>query len=398
MRPAALVSQPWRLRRVHPKNGNNLLDSSAVRYHDVLNAMRWTEPECGSARAARVGKILAGRKRPTERLGWDAAFDLAGNWRSSHGYPLQVMYMTLRGRARRIDKKALVAQRLKRMPSIIAKLKRFEAMQLAQMHDLGGCRAVVKSVREVDRLVRLYEQRPCKAAKFYRKYDYIAAPKADGYRSVHLVFRYNSLDEKRSRFNGRRIEIQIRSRQQHAWATAVETIDTFTGQAIKSGIGSQYWSRFFVLISSFIASMERRALVPGTPPNVSEWFGELETLIRKLKVNEVFRGLHAGLELLADVPRDFRYTILVLDSKKRFTEMLSFDNEREAATRYLEIEKEKAKNPAAQAVMVSVDSMRALRQAYPTYYLDTAWFMGIVDGFMRGRGTTHRPRPLRSLR
>ena len=50
----------------------------------------------------------------------------------------------------------------------------------------------------------------------------------------------------------------------------------------------------------------------------------------------------------------------------------------------LEIEKEKASNPAIQAVMVSVDSVVALRQAYPTYYLDTAGFLGIVDGFMKG--------------
>lgn len=280
-----------------------------------------------------------------------------------------------------MDKKALVAQRLKRMPSIIAKLERFRAMQLSQMHDLGGCRAVVRSIGQVDKLVDLYECRPCKAAKFYKKYDYISQPKDDGYRGVHLVYKYHSLDESRSRFNGRRIEIQIRSKRQHAWATAVETIDTFTGQAIKSGIGSQHWKRFFVLISSFIASMEKRPLVSGTPEDTLEWFGELESLIRTLNVANVLRGLHAGLEMLSHVPRNCQYTILILDSGKRVTEMFSFDNERESAKKYLEIEKKHSNDTSVQAVMVSVDSMRALRQAYPSYYLDTAWFMGIVEGF-----------------
>lgn len=360
--------------------------------------MKWTEPECGGARATQAGKILAGRKPPTDVFGRDAAFDAAGNWRSSHGYPLQVMYMTLHRRARQVDQKALVAQRLKRMPSIIAKLKRFKAMQLAQMHDLGGCRAVVKSVTEVGKLVRLYEQRPCKAATFYKKYDYIIKPKEDGYRGVHLVYRYNSHDERRSRFNGRRIEIQIRSKQQHGWATAVETIDTFTGQAIKSGLGSEHWKRFFVLISSFIALMEESPLVPGTTPVESEWHEELALLIQKLNVINVFEGLDAGLQLLADAPRGSQYTILVLDSKKRTTGMFTFDSEREAAAKYLEIEKGNADDPAVQAVMVAVDSVRALRQAYPTYYLDTAWFVGTVEGFMRGYAEQRNPGGSKNVR
>jgi hypothetical protein len=346
--------------------------------------MKWTEPKCGSSKANQAGKILAGRKAPNENMSWEQAFDLAGNWRSSHGYPLQVMYMTLRNRARKIEPKALVAQRQKRIPSIIAKLKRFHGMQLGQMQDLGGCRAVVKSPRKVERLVKLYEERPCKSAQLCEKYDYIKNPKEDGYRGIHLVYRYHSLEEKRSRYNGRRIEIQIRSLLQHGWATAVETIDTFTGQAIKSGIGSEHWKRFFMLIGSFIALVEKRKLVPGTPSDRAKWFEELYSLITRLNVANVFRGLHAGLDLFPKVPRGSKYTILVLDSQQRVTTMYSFGNERDAAIRYLEIEKEKANNPAVQAVMVSVDSVRALRQAYPTYYLDTAGFLGTVEGFMRG--------------
>lgn len=360
-------------------------------YH-FLDGMKWTEPECGSSRAVTAGKILSERKKPTDRISWDDAFNLAGNWRSSHGYPLQVMYVTLRARAKHVDPKALVSQRLKRMPSLIAKLKRFKAMQLSQMHDLGGCRAVLKSVKEAEKLAELYEQRPCKAAKFYKKYDYISKPKRDGYRGIHLVYRYNSLDKNRSRFNGRRIEIQIRSRKQHGWATAVETIDTFSGQAIKSGIGSRYWKRFFVLISSFIADMEERPQVARTPASVLDWYPELESLIIKLKVGDVFRGLHAGLELLTKVPKGCNYTILVLNSKKRVTEMFSFDDERDAARKYLAIEKEYAKEPEVQAVMVSVDSVKSLRQAYPTYYLDTAGFVAIVEGFMRGAGEHEKGR------
>ena len=48
---------------------------------------------------------------------------------------------------------------------------------------------------------------------------------------------------------GLRIEIQIRSRLQHAWATAVETVDAFSGTSLKTtgGSGSEKtdWGRFY---------------------------------------------------------------------------------------------------------------------------------------------------------
>lgn len=263
-------------------------------------------------------------------------------------------------------------------------------MQLGQMQDLGGCRAVVESVENVRKLVSQYERRPCHAAEFCEKYDYMESPKPDGYRGVHLVYRYNSRHEKRSRFNGRRVEIQIRSKRQHAWATAVEVIDTFTGQAIKSGIGSEKWKRLFVLMGSFIAKSEKLPTAPEILSSSQDWHEELSSLILELKVSDVFAGLHAGIKFFEKLPPHTMYTILILDSEARKTYAEPFNNERDAATRYLEIEKEKANNPAIQAVMVSVDSVEALRLAYPAYYLDTAWFSGLIDGFMEARSAKQK--------
>jgi hypothetical protein len=46
-----------------------------------------------------------------------------------------------------------------------------------------------------------------------------------------------------------------------------------------------------------------------------------------------------------------------------------------AADAYLQVEKATADNPEIQTVLVSVDSIEALRQAYPNYYLDTGEFV-----------------------
>ena len=135
--------------------------------------MPWTKPLYNPARVTAAGKVISKRRMSTEDLDMDTALSIAGNWRSSHGYPLHVFKQVLRNRAKHIDAHALVAQRLKRLPSIISKLERFHSMQLSTMQDLGGCRAVVRRVSNVDRLVKLYEDYPTSAARFVGKKDYV---------------------------------------------------------------------------------------------------------------------------------------------------------------------------------------------------------------------------------
>src|SRR3954454_6824439 len=60
------------------------------------------------------------------------------NWRGCHGYPINTFQATLRNRLKDVDADALVAQRLKRAPSILTKLQRFEGMKLARMQDISA--------------------------------------------------------------------------------------------------------------------------------------------------------------------------------------------------------------------------------------------------------------------
>jgi ppGpp synthetase/RelA/SpoT-type nucleotidyltranferase len=73
--------------------------------------------------------------------------------RSAHSFPLNTFQTTLRKAARTVDESSLVAQRLKRLSSIDKKLKRFKELSLSEVQDVAGCRAVLGSVRDADRLV-----------------------------------------------------------------------------------------------------------------------------------------------------------------------------------------------------------------------------------------------------
>lgn len=348
--------------------------------------MAWAKRRHTKGQIDRAGRALAGGTAEPSEL--DQALAVINNWRACHGYPLHAIKMTLLRRARALDSSALIAQRLKRLPSIALKLRDNPAMQLSQMQDIGGCRAVMTSISDVRKLVSVYEKTNIKNPRTGRpvqheKYDYIENPKPDGYRSHHLVFKYQSEYEDKKAFDGQRIEIQIRSKLQHAWATAVETVQTFTGQALKSKIkaGDPAWLRFFSVMGSAIAIRERTPIVPGCPREKGELLFEIRQLSRQLNVEDVLMGWGVAVHNIQAQPaKGAAAFLLELDTNKKTLRTTPFrDDELDRASdEYLKIERETEGRPEIQVVLVSVESLEALQVAYPNYYLDTGAFIGAM--------------------
>jgi putative GTP pyrophosphokinase len=216
-------------------------------------------PTFSRSQINRAGDILAIRVLSSEADS-DWANQVLANWRGCHGYPMNTFQATLRSRLKGIDDDAIVAQRLKRAPSIISKLQRFHGMQLARMQDIGGLRAVVSSITRVKKLANRYTAGNFKHELISHK-DYISEPKPDGYRSVHMIFRYHN--DRAPQYNGLSLELQVRTKLQHAWATSVETMGTFLGQALKSGQGDDDWKKFFSAAGGALAVLEKTPAVPG---------------------------------------------------------------------------------------------------------------------------------------
>jgi len=218
--------------------------------------MGYKPPKHSKNKVNIAGDILS-KKKPHKKIDVDA-MSVLSNWRLAHAYPLNRFYSTLKIWLKN-DSLAIIGQRLKRAPSIIEKLKRYNTMNLSQMQDIGGVRAVMSSIPKVRKLESIYRS-PRFKHELVDSDDYINKPKNDGYRGLHLIFKYRSTSA--DKFNNLLIEVQLRTKEQHAWATAVETMDIYQGQSLKLGKGSRKWKRFFKYTSMAFSILENSNPVP----------------------------------------------------------------------------------------------------------------------------------------
>lgn len=343
--------------------------------------MAWTEPQYSKTKVDRAGKTISSSISLDTEL--DEALYVVNNWRSSHSFPLNTLQTGLRQRARQVDSDALVAQRIKRLSSIEAKLFRFPTMKLSQMQDIGGCRAVVRTAADVRVLAEAHRTSGMKH-KLVRTDDYLSSPQTSGYRGIHLIYRYYS--DRSETYNGLQIEVQLRSLLQHAWATAVETVGTFLKQALKSSQGHAEWLRFFALMGSALAMRERTALVAGTPTDRQDLLAALRQKSTELDVERRLEAYGNALQTLEKRGVvDAHFFLLALDPVADTITIHGFrKNELETATTaYLDVERSMNAATGAEAVLVSVDSIAALKRAYPNYFLDTQAFLLAVRRALR---------------
>lgn len=338
--------------------------------------------EYSKSKIDRAGTILTSDISTREDR--EKALEILDSWRASHKYPLHIFKKRLKNISEKIDRTSLVVQRLKRLPSILKKLRRKyrgnePTMNLSQMQDIAGCRAVLSNV-ELAR--RVYQEEYIRGDLKHKKVnekDYITYPKDDGYRSLHLIYRYQS-DKGKKEFNGLLVEVQIRSKLQHLWATAIETVDLFTSQAIKSNEGQSEWMDFFKLVSSAFAVMEGCPLVPGTPLDKKELYSQIKKKEEELQVIKIMSGWARAIKVFESEFKKqdkWQFYLLELDI---FGEKLNITgyqkgDEGTAISDYSRAEKKNQEKKEYDAVLVGVDATNDLRKAYPNYFADTREFL-----------------------
>lgn len=146
-------------------------------------------------------------------------------YRATFQRPIAEVFAFANSTARKIDKQCIVTYRIKRIDTIIEKLRRFSdspegAMQFSRMWDIAGCRCIMNSPDNT-KLYQLLSAIKTKYGQQCKVKDYIENPRESGYRSIHIYVK----DEN----TGKPVEIQIRNKQQHNWATLVEILDLLYG-------------------------------------------------------------------------------------------------------------------------------------------------------------------------
>ena len=121
-------------------------------------AGKWVKLQYSRTSVDKAGKALV--ENNISPLGRIEVLNTINNWRSAHSYPLHLAIKNLQKKASKISPEAITARRLKRLSSIILKLKRNRNMKLTQMQDIGGCRVILPTINEVNQLIHQYLEVP----------------------------------------------------------------------------------------------------------------------------------------------------------------------------------------------------------------------------------------------
>jgi len=340
----------------------------------------WAVPEFSRNQVDKAGFTLIDENASDEEHRY--ALRIINNWRSAHSYPLLHFRINLARKVKNIQPDAIIAQRIKRLESISYKLRR-QSTQLSQMQDIGGCRAIVKSVDEVIRLAENYKKSTF-SHEFKGEKDYISNPKADGYRSRHLIYHYKSARGQKIHYDKLRLEVQIRTSLQHAWATAVEAVGVFTRQALKANMGNQDWLRLFALMSAQIAHIEGTPIVPDTPDSEVDRLKEIKMLASSLRAVQTLEAYRATVNYVGKLSDGSKYYLVEYDYNLNTVNVTPFSNRasQRANSAYTAAETS-VSDGSKNVVLVSVDTINNLQKAYPNYFLDTDQFTQLLTACLK---------------
>ena len=317
---------------------------------------------------------------------YESAVKVVNEWRVSHHYPMHTFNMTLRSNAFAIDKRAVVARRLKRLTTILDKIgARENDMRLSRMQDVGGVRAIMKTVDQVYQLVEIYREPGRFSHVLKIHHDYIAKPKESGYRGVHLVYEFNNAQGRSAnsrRYDGLLVEVQLRTELQHHWATAVEMIGVLLHQNLKSSDGDPRWLEFFQYMSSVIATLEEQPVLSEHRQfTTKDLYQRTAKLIKELEVGDVMAGWVTGVNLITEGGKGRHYNILTLNVQEKRVYIHGFhENELAKANKRLEeLEAEAIVKGSPGPVLVAAGDLKSLKKAYPNYFLGVRSFLRLVE-------------------
>ena len=107
---------------------------------------------------------------------------------------------------------------------------------------------------------------------------------------------------------------------------------------------------------------------------------ECFNLTNELKVIDILKALRISARQIEIEKFNGDYYLINIDVKEKFVNILTFKKSdyEIASVKYLRLEKEVNENENA-VVLVSASSIKSLKKAYPSYFLDTSEFISALE-------------------
>lgn len=145
----------------------------------------------------------------------------------------------------------LLSCRIKRIDTIIRKLRRMYPMKLGQMDDIIGFRIITPSLAEQETLVvEMNKKLPVRRIR-----SYVEKPALSGYRAIHLIVNDQVVLRESRTPQLFTCEVQVRTYYQHLWATTSESF----GEQAKEGGGTEQERSYLLELSQRIREKEKNA-------------------------------------------------------------------------------------------------------------------------------------------
>lgn len=346
--------------------------------------MAYPSPPASKSAVRRAGRAVASGDFDADDI------DSVDLWRASHGYVINTFQAWIRGHILRRAENVEFAQRLKRRNTVIDKLGRTRQdgtpliADVTGMHDFAGCRMIFDTLDELQTF-REYLHSPAVTKNVEHelrhdadKYNYIERPKLSGYRGIHDVYRHYPRGSRRREakkpWDGLLVEVQYRTRAQHAWATAVEISDLLDGEKTKFEMDRTERGEFFAIASEIIARRQEGLERSFLGSKLAELEDRLQAIENKL-------GILRRLELLRQFEVEAKLqehnvlSIVRSETGDLELDVIPFRTAAPAIQKATELEES---GESINAVYVRSENPNQLKSAYRNYFYDPVDFVKMI--------------------
>ncbi len=343
-------------------------------------------PPTSKREVNRAGKAIA------DNAGGDNDLKLVDQWRASHGYVINTFQIFFKRRIEKVTAVIEFAQRLKRRSTVIDKIGRRHPdgrplmSDVTSMQDFAGCRLIFESVsdltefREYVHSTKSMEHVIHKLRHEPGKYDYIVRPKVSGYRGIHDVYAHYPRAHRRGSeeskpWHGLLVEVQYRTRVQHAWATALEISDLIDGQHTKFDLFETDRVRFFSLASEILARHHENFSNAMSELTFAELCAEFEKLEKSLGILQRLDALKSS-GAFEKIKRHNVLNVYRADDGSLALDIIPFSSPSDAIAKASQLESDPK---SLNAVYVRADQPSQVRSAYRNYFNDPVDFVRLVN-------------------